>query len=148
MFNACTKELERENISAAEVKCIIDAFLVKIENRKASKFRILQEKNLLVELEDAGDITSHQSDSHVTDIYGTTVEYITEWSRPFNDLKCMSWVTLRKRHTWEDVHKSLEFMIKKKIILNESVDEIGLLDEYCCVSIYVEGNVKFGMKRN
>jgi hypothetical protein len=30
-------------------------------------------------------------------------------------------------------------MIKKKIILNESVDETGLFDEYCCVSKYVEG---------
>jgi hypothetical protein len=51
----------------------------------------------------------------------------------------MSWVSLRKSHTWEDIHKSLEFMIKKKIILNESVDETGLFDEYCCVSKYVEG---------
>jgi hypothetical protein len=38
MFNACIKELEKENISAAEVKCIIDALLVKDENRKPSKF--------------------------------------------------------------------------------------------------------------
>jgi hypothetical protein len=87
-------------------------------------------------LEDAGDVTSHQFDSHVSDFYGTAVEYITEWIQPFNDLKCMSWVTLRKSHTWEDVHKSLEFMIKKKIILNESVDETGLFDEYCCFKIH------------
>jgi hypothetical protein len=45
MFNASIKELEKENISAAEVKCITDALLVKVENRKASKFRILQEKS-------------------------------------------------------------------------------------------------------
>jgi hypothetical protein len=51
----------------------------------------------------------------------------------------MSWVTLRKSYTWEDIHKSLEFMIKKKIILYESVDKTGLFDEYCCVSKYVEG---------
>jgi hypothetical protein len=38
MFYACIKELEEENISAAEVKCIIDTLLVKVENRKASKF--------------------------------------------------------------------------------------------------------------
>jgi hypothetical protein len=90
--------------------------------------------NLLVELEDAGDVTSHQFDSHANDFYGTAIEYITEWIHPFNSLKCMSWVTLRKSHTWEDVHKSLEFMIKKKIILNESVNKTGLFDEYCCVS--------------
>jgi hypothetical protein len=30
-------------------------------------------------------------------------------------------------------------MIKKKIILNESVNETGLFDEYCCVSKYVAG---------
>jgi hypothetical protein len=48
MFNACIKELEKENISAAEVKCINDALLVKVKNRKASEFRTLQEKNLLV----------------------------------------------------------------------------------------------------
>jgi hypothetical protein len=36
-----------------------DALLVKAENRKASKFQTLQVKNLLVELEDAGDVTSH-----------------------------------------------------------------------------------------
>jgi hypothetical protein len=128
MFNACIKELEKDNISAAEVKCIIDALLVKDENIKDRKFRTLQEKNLLVELENAGDVTSHLLDSHVNDFYGTVTEYITEWIHPFNDLKCMSWVTLRKRHTWEDIHKSLEFMIKKKIILNESVEETGLFD--------------------
>jgi hypothetical protein len=63
MFNTCIKELEKENISAAEVKCITDALLVKVENREASKFQTLQEKNLLVELEHAGDVKSHQSDS-------------------------------------------------------------------------------------
>jgi hypothetical protein len=31
-------ELENENISAEEVKCIIDALLVEVENRKVSKF--------------------------------------------------------------------------------------------------------------
>jgi hypothetical protein len=102
--------------------------LNKAENRKARKFRTLQEKNLLLQLEDAGDVTSHLLDSHVGDFYGTVIDYITERIHPFNDLKCMSWVILRKRHTWEDIHKSLEFMIKKKIILNESVDETGLFD--------------------
>jgi hypothetical protein len=29
--------------------------------------------------------------------------------------------------------------IKKKIILNETVDKTGLLDEYCCDSKYVQG---------
>jgi hypothetical protein len=58
-------------------------------------------------LEDAGDVTSHHFDSHVSDFYGTATEYITEWIHPFNDLKCMSWVTLRKSHIWENVHKSL-----------------------------------------
>jgi hypothetical protein len=38
MFNACIKELEKDNISAAEVKCITDAMLVKVENREFSKF--------------------------------------------------------------------------------------------------------------
>jgi hypothetical protein len=80
------------------VKCIIiDALFVKVENRKAGKFRTLQEKNLLAELEDAGDATSHYLDSHVSDFYTTEIEHITEWIHPFNDLKCMSWVTLRKK---------------------------------------------------
>jgi hypothetical protein len=125
MYNVCIKELEKENISAGEVKCIIDALLVKVQNRKAGKFQTVQEKNLLVELEDAGDVTSHQFDSHVSDFYGTAIEYIAACIYSFNDLKCMSWVTLRKSHTWEDVPKLLEFVIKKKIILNESVDETG-----------------------
>jgi hypothetical protein len=43
IINACMKELEKENISAAEVKCITDALLAKVENREASKFRTLQE---------------------------------------------------------------------------------------------------------
>jgi hypothetical protein len=55
---------------------------VKVEYRKASKFQTLQEMNLLVELEDEGDVTSHQFD-----FYGTAIEYITEWIHPFNDLK-------------------------------------------------------------
>jgi hypothetical protein len=69
MLNACIKELEKDNISKSEVKCIIDSLLVKVNNRKASKFRTLQEKNLLAELEDAGDVTSHQFDSNVSDFY-------------------------------------------------------------------------------
>jgi hypothetical protein len=92
---------------------------------------LCKKRIFLLELEDAGDVTSHQFDSHVSDFYGTAIEYITEWIHSFSNLKCMSWVTLTKSHTWEDVHKSLEFMIKKKIILNESVDETGLFYEYC-----------------
>jgi hypothetical protein len=41
----------------------------------------------------------------------------------------MSWETLSKNHTWEDVHKSLSLMKKKKIILAQSTDETGF-DEY------------------
>jgi hypothetical protein len=39
-------------------------------------------------------------------------------------------------------------MIKKKIILNESVHETGLFDEYCCVSKYVEGKHEIWNERN
>jgi hypothetical protein len=46
-------------ISAAEVKCMIYALLVKMENRIAGKFRTRQERNLLLDLEDAGDVTAH-----------------------------------------------------------------------------------------
>jgi hypothetical protein len=38
MFNAWIKELEKENISAAELKCIMYALLVTVENRNASNF--------------------------------------------------------------------------------------------------------------
>jgi hypothetical protein len=48
------RNLKKENISAAEVKCITDALLVKAEDRT------LQETNLLIEMEDAGEVTSHQ----------------------------------------------------------------------------------------
>jgi hypothetical protein len=37
MFNACIQELEKYNISAGEVKCIIDP-LLKVKNTKVSKF--------------------------------------------------------------------------------------------------------------
>jgi hypothetical protein len=49
--------------------------IVEAENRKASKFR----NNLLVELEVAGNVTSHRFDTRVSDSYGTAIEYITEW---------------------------------------------------------------------
>jgi hypothetical protein len=80
-------------------------------------------------LKDAGDVTSHQLDSHVSDFYGTATEYISEWINAFNDMKCMSWAILRKSHIWEDIHRSVEFIIKKKIILSESVDKTELFDE-------------------
>jgi hypothetical protein len=73
MFNAFIKELERENISAVEVKCIIDALWVEAENKKAGRSRTLQEGDLLVELETASDVMSRQCDSHVSDIYGTAI---------------------------------------------------------------------------
>jgi hypothetical protein len=111
----------------------INALLIKAKNRKASKFRTLQERSLLVEMKDAGDVTLHQSYSH-----GTAIEYFMECIAPFEDLKCMSWATLRKSHTWEDIHKSAEFMIKKKIFISESVDKTGLFDEYCCFKIHQE----------
>jgi hypothetical protein len=38
---------------------------------KASKLQTLQENNLLVQLEDAGDIISHQFNSHISDFHGT-----------------------------------------------------------------------------
>jgi hypothetical protein len=92
-------------------------------------------------LENASDVMSHQCDSHVSDFYGTAIECVTEWIYTFNGLMCMSGVTLRKSRILEDVHKSLEFMVKEKIVLSESFDETGLFDEYCSVSKYVEGEI-------
>jgi chorismate mutase len=113
---------------------------VKLEHRKAGKFRTRQEKNLLVDLEDAGDVTSHRSDAHVGDFRDVETEYITKWIRQFNDFKYMSWVSLREIRIWEAVQKSLEVMIKNKIILNsESTDKNILFDEHCYVQKYVEG---------
>jgi hypothetical protein len=56
IFNACMKDIELKNIPARGVKGIIHALLVKVEKRKANKFRTLQENKNLVWLEDAGDI--------------------------------------------------------------------------------------------
>jgi hypothetical protein len=41
----------------------------------------------------------------------------------------MSWAILRKSHIWEDINRSVEFIIKKKIILSESVDKTEIFDE-------------------
>jgi hypothetical protein len=49
MFSARLKEL-----FSIQVKGIIHAFLLEVENRKASKFWAQQGKKLCVELEDAG----------------------------------------------------------------------------------------------
>jgi hypothetical protein len=68
---------------------------------------------------------------------------ISQWIHPLNYQKCMPWVTLRKSHFWENVHKSLEFRVKKKIILSESVDEIGLIHEYW-VSKHITTNTTRG----
>jgi hypothetical protein len=55
----------------------------------------------------------------------------------------MSWITLSKNHTWEDVHKSLSLM-KKKIILAQSTGKTAGY-EYC-VSKYMKKN--FGILKN
>jgi hypothetical protein len=60
----------------------------------------------------------------------------------------MSWVTLRESHTWEDI-KSPEFIVKKKIVLSESVDETGLFHEYFVSKhIKVKCEIWNGMKWN
>jgi hypothetical protein len=41
------------------VKFITDALLVKLQNRRTSKFQNLCENNLLVELEDTGNAIAH-----------------------------------------------------------------------------------------
>jgi hypothetical protein len=75
----------KNTILAAEVKCTIYALLVKVENRKAGKFRTRQEKNLL-DLEDVGDERSHYFDSHVGEFHGAETECITECIRQFCNL--------------------------------------------------------------
>jgi hypothetical protein len=59
----------------------------------------------------------------------------------------MSWVTLRKSHTWEDVYTSLEFMPKNKIILIELIDETGCLINIIVFENILRGIVESGMKR-
>ena len=46
--------LKKGTVSATEVKCITDALLVTADNKS------LQETNLHIEMEDAGEVTSHQ----------------------------------------------------------------------------------------
>jgi hypothetical protein len=57
MYNTHIKELEKDNILAAEVKCITDALLVKADNRKLVNSELCM-KGSFVELEDAGDASS------------------------------------------------------------------------------------------
>jgi hypothetical protein len=66
---------------------MIDTLLAEVENRKASKFRCLQEKNLLVQLEGTSDVTSQRLNSHVGYFHGTAIVFVIEWIHPFNDLK-------------------------------------------------------------
>lgn len=106
--------------AAEEVKCIIDTSLVKVENRKATILRTLHKNHLV-----AFNMQVTQFDAHVSGFHSTAMKHTAEWIYPFNDFKCMSWVTPRRSRAWEDVHKSLEFMIRNKIIRTET----GLFDE-------------------
>ncbi|KAL4131790.1 hypothetical protein QTP88_009047 [Uroleucon formosanum] len=125
------KRIEGENISACEVVEELEILCGKIKNRKTQNFLTSSVNSMLLELETKNKYTKKQFIEQTNQFYDTFLLYIEKWGNSFEELKLFRWTQLINCPTWNDIQKSLTFILQNnKKQTGWNVDEDILFDKY------------------
>ncbi|VVC35788.1 Hypothetical protein CINCED_3A020788 [Cinara cedri] len=123
------KRIEGDNISACEVSEELEALCGKIKNRKTQNFLTSGVNSMILELETKNKYTKKQFIEQTNQFYDTFLFYIEKWGNSFEELKIFRWTQLINCPTWNDIQKSLTFILQNNKQTGWNVDEDILFDE-------------------
>ncbi|VVC37740.1 Hypothetical protein CINCED_3A017609 [Cinara cedri] len=97
---------------------------------------------MLLELETKNKYTKKQFIEQTNQFYDTFLLYIEKWGNSFEELKIFRWTQLINCPTWNDIQKSLTFILQNNKQTGWDVDEDILFDEYNHVVNAINANLK------
>lgn len=143
------KRIEGHNISACEVSEELEILCGKIKNRKTQNFLTSSVNSMLLELETKNKYTKKQFIEQTNQFYDTFIMYIEKWGNTFEELKIFRWTQLINCPTWNDIQKSLKFILQNnKKQTGWNVDEDILFDEYNHVNNVINENLEEWQNNN
>ena len=135
VFHECTLKIESQKVSMMEVSCILKNLKMKITERKRELFIPIIITKMLRDLERNGNNVEHFKTA-VESFYGTSVEYLDQWTKSFDEVKNFYWVLLQSNSIcWSQVQEAVSFIQGIKPDLE--IDDSELFDEITCVKNFL-----------
>jgi len=78
-------------------------------------------------------------EKYIKEFYHTCHEYLGLRTVEFEELKFMSWVTLKNIPTWSKIEETVEFVIKKGFF--SPLSDSKLFDEFTCILNFVSPDI-------
>lgn len=121
VFNEKAKELEKENNSLLEVSMVLESLQTVLKNRYDQRFIPISTKSILNNLNKKGfedEVDIFKKDCF--NCYKKCYEYLQKWTVQFEEFVCFRWMNLEKKLLWEDLEKSIDYLISKEVLLDDS----------------------------
>ncbi len=139
IFYESCQLLEKEKNSVFEILAILNDLIGKLEKRAESNFMPFLVRLELQKLEEAGfEKECVEFTQNVQKCYNQAIDYIKKWTAPYNQFKEFSWIMLEEIPQWKDVDKTIEYLRKKNI----SIDESSAFDQFHILKEFVEKHSK------
>jgi hypothetical protein len=137
IFHQTVLKIEGTKISAIEVSQELNELKNNLYQKCTHVFIPMSVKTILKNTE----LNQASFENSIKEFYHTCNEYLGLWTLQFEEIKFMSWVTLKKIPTWSQIEETVEFAIKKGFF-SPSLDS-KLFDEFTCILNFVSGDTIF-----
>ena len=107
--------------------------------RKNENFMSLTVKRLLNEKREQGyENECNNFLSEVANLFERCLEYLCKWIKPIKEFACFKWMTLKEIPSWKDVEPCLEYLIGKRV----DVDDVKCFEQICNLKQFAESYPK------
>lgn len=134
LFQDAITKVEGDKNHIVQVHDVFENLKNKLKSRLENVFIPTIIRNELTKLEDNGQINKLWFINHIKNFYATCLEYLNQYSTQYESVSDFAWISLKKAPTWEQVHKSYEYLLKKfpkcTIVENDLFDETHYVVNY------------------
>lgn len=131
-FHTTIKELESNEMSAAEASLAYSDLLSKLKERKAENFIPYVAKNEYLKLKNRGKINEEEFMTHISAFYDSAIEYMEGWESSFDGASKFSWINLTGPLVWSELEEA-SFHVNE--ICENAIDIDALFDEKTSVNL-------------
>ncbi|KAL4126194.1 hypothetical protein QTP88_010420 [Uroleucon formosanum] len=134
-FHQAVLKIEGQNVSAIDAANEINQLQNNLDQKQNSCYLPHATRNIMVKLQETGDINKENVKTAASNFYKTSKEYLEQWCQFNEEVKKFEWANLRKVPSWEDVQKVMDLLIEQKFI--SSSQDTGVFDEFSLISKYI-----------
>lgn len=138
-FNSAIKQIEKSNITVAEVLNILDNLKEMYVSRYNNSFIPIFLNSKINKLEESNPGLKQRFLKEILLFYKTCFEYISKWTEQLHEFQCFQWTILNKKIEWNDMLETVRYLGENNVIINDE----ELFDEVRRTNIFCEDNGKF-----